>query len=908
MVHNLRCEYAENPLGLDVAVPRFSWQLVSPRRGAAQAAYRLQVADSAAALAADSGTLWDSGWVASAQSVNVEYAGRELRSRERCFWSVAVRDGQGGTATAAAPAWFEMGLLHPADWQTQWIGMPAAGSGRGLLLRREFELEKPVVWARLYAAGLGFYEVRINGNKLGDAVLEPAPTTTSRRVLYTTHELTASLRPGKNVIGAMLGNGWHGAPKFLAQLEIRFADGTARTLLTGGAETPMHWLVAPGPVTGNGVYDGEDYDARLDRAGWDAPETPLSEVWQVGGWMAAMAVDPPGGRLASAVVAEPIMVVETIRPPTVTEPRPGLFVFDLGRNVAGWARLRVHGPAGTRIGLAFAETVHADGTINRDNLRTARAADSYTLKGADGIEEWEPRFTYHGFRYVQVEGWPGTPTADALDGRVVRSAVATRGTFACDHDLLNRLHRAIVATEAGNLHGIPTDCPQRDERMGWLNDLTARAEEAMYNFDLARFFTKFLDDIADAQDPVTGALPCTVPYHFGSRPTDPVCICYLLLPWLLYRHYGDRRVLRRHYPGMKAWVECLTARTGPDGVLRFSHYGDWAPPAVGEQAKFGADAVNHTTPGALVSTGFLAYHAALLAEIADLLGAAADAGHYRGLATSTTTVFNREFWDETAGGYGQNNQSANALALYAGLVPPDRVARVAANLLQDVAVTNDHHLTTGNICTKYLLEVLTAHGQADTAFRVATQTTYPGWGFMLAHGATTLWERWEQATGTGMNSHNHPMLGSVGAWLYRHLAGLQVAPDAVAGDRMLIRPHVVPELNTVTATLETLHGPLACAWERTGEALLLRLTLPPGVTAAVTLRTPHAPEAVTESGTPLTAATGVAAVHRDGADLCFIVASGTYAFRLPQVSANHTFPIPAPLFSLNEGLELCPCT
>ena len=879
-VHTLRCEYTENPLGLDVAVPRFSWRLTAARRGTAQAAYRLRVAASAAALAAGAADLWDSGWVTSAQTLQVEYAGRPLRSRERCYWSVAVRDSHGHPAESADAAWFEMGLLEAQDWQTRWIGVPAAWSGQALLLRREFTLDKPVQSARFYAAGLGLYELRLNGLKVGDAVLEPAPTTTSRRVLYSTHDITAALRPGRNAVGAILGNGWYGAPKFLAQIEIRFSDGSQQRLFTGGPhESPMAWLAAPGPVLHNGIYDGEDYDARHDREGWDTPEGGAGiACWKPGGWMGAMVADAPGGRLVSAAVAEPIRVVETLRPHAITQPQPGCYVADFGRNLAGWVRLRVRGPAGTRVCLRFAETRRADGTVNQDNLRTARAADTYTLKGV-GTETWEPRFTYHGFRYVQIEGWPGVPTAADLDGRVVRSAAVARGEFRCDQALLNELHRVVVNTEASNLHGVPTDCPQRDERMGWLNDLTARSEEAIHNVDLARFFTKFLDDIADAQDPASGALPCTVPHRFGAFPTDPVCIGYLLLPWLLYQHYGDRRLLQKHYAGMRAWVDCLAARADAQGVLRLSHYGDWAPPLVGEQARFGEDAINHTTPGALVSTAFLAYHATLLATIAGILGDDADARTYQALAETSRTAFNREFWDEAAGGYGRNNQSANALALYTDLVPAERLARVVENLARDVAERNGFHLTTGNICTKYLLEALAAHGHTETALRVAAQTTYPSWGFMLANGATTLWERWENATGGGMNSHNHAMLGSVGAWFYRHLAGIQLAATAIAADRVLIRPPFVAGLNAAAATLETPRGTLACDWERGPQGLVLRLLIPLGCRVEVELRGPYGALDVTEAGQPLSTTEGVAAVVEGAGVLRFTAASGRYCFQ-----------------------------
>jgi len=435
----------------------------------------------------------------------------------------------------------------------------------------------------------------------------------------------------------------------------------------------------------------------------------------------------------------------------------------------------VRGAAGETITLKFAETLYPDGTINPENLRRARAQDVYILKG-QAEETWEPRFTYHGFRYIQVEGYPGRLDADHLEGRFVRSAVEPAGEFECSSELFNRIYRLVWQTEAANLHSLPTDCPQRDERMGWLNDMAARTEGAIYNFNLARFLSKWTADIADEQDPSSGAITDTAPFRWGRRPADPVSVCYLLIPWLLYVHYGDAHTLAERYEGMKAWVGYLTSRA-QDGIIDYSYYGDWAPPVdLGVQGSLGSSAVSKDTPGRLVSTACYAYSARLLSQIAAVLGKAADEQTYRALAGQICDQYNAVYWNEASGGYGSNNQACNAISLYMELVPAARRARVNANLVENVLERSAGHLTTGNICTKYLLEALTAAGRADVAFLIAAQETYPGWGYMLANGATTLWERWELATGGGMNSHNHPMLGSVGAWFYRAVAGIQADP------------------------------------------------------------------------------------------------------------------------------------
>jgi alpha-L-rhamnosidase len=388
-------------------------------------------------------------------------------------------------------------------------------------------------------------------------------------------------------------------------------------------------------------------------------------------------------------------------------------------------------------------------------------------------------------------------------------------------------------TEASNLHGVPTDCPQRDERMGWLNDLAARSEEAICNFDMARLFAKWVQDIADAQDPHTGAIADTAPFRWGRRPADPVSVCYLQIPWLLYIHYGDMRTLARHYGGMKAWVEFLRG-CAPDDIVPYSYYGDWAPPVhLGVTGSQGSSAVSKDTPGELISTACYVFCLDLLSRIARVLNYHLDAQEYAALAAQVRSAYQERFWHEAAGGYGTNNQSCNAISLYMGLVPPERIARVVANLVRDVVEINHCHLTTGNICTKYLLEALTAHGCGDVAFAIASQETYPSWGYMLANGATTLWERWEHATGSGMNSHNHPMLGSVGSWLYRAIGGIQADPSGPGFSAFAVKPHIDRRLKSAATAIQTLRGEVASSWRVHDGRLSLTVHVPVGSEARV---------------------------------------------------------------------------
>ncbi len=831
---DLRCESACDPLGIDERAPRFSWRVETGMRGAAQTAYRVLVASSIEALARDSADLWDSGLVASARSTAIAYEGRRLLSRQRCFWKVSVWDERGQAGGFSSPAWFELGLLEPGDWSASWIGSLAGATDKARYFRSVFQLAAAPMRARLYVAGLGYHEAFVNGRKQGDAVLEPAYTDVTKRVFYAVHDATADLRIGENVLSAVVGTGWHGVPILIAQLEIEGADGTHVLVATGRRVDLSQWHTAIGPIVANSVFDGESYDARLEQSGWNEPGFDVGAVRErTAQWTQVFAVRAPAG-LLQAQPLEPIRVVRELSAQSVTEPRAGVFVFDFGQNHAGWARLRVTGPRGKTLTLRYSEVLAEDGTANQENLRTAIATDTYVLRG--GPEEtWSPRFTYHGYRYVQVEGWPGTPARDALVACVVRSAVADRGEFSCSHALLNRIHALVRWTEESNLHGIPTDCPQRNERMGWLNDLAARAEELVYNFDTTRLLEKFTNDIGDAQDPRSGSVSDTVPFHWGRQPADPVSVAWLLIPWLLHQHTGDTRILERHFEGFRGWVDHLSAQAR-DGIVCFSRYGDWAPPA-GEAVagSIGSGAISSKTPGELISTAYYFYAAQLFSKIAGALGREDDRARYAALAAEIRAAFHRAFWSEGGDGYGSGNQACNAIALYLDLVPGELRARVVAALVREVA-RHDYHLTTGNLCTKYLLEVLSAEGHAEVALAVATQTSYPGWGYMLANDATTLWERWELLTGGGMNSHNHPMLGSVGAWLYRWVAGLAVAePRGAASAHFLVRPPWVGAVTSAHATLPTPWGVAAVAWKRDTRTMHVDVTVPWNGTATVTL-------------------------------------------------------------------------
>lgn len=859
---NLTCEYAKTPLGIDVKAPRFGWIINSDDYGFTQTAYQILVADNLTDLSGDKGNVWDSGIIPSSESVAIVYKGEQLKSRQRYYWKVKIWDSNKVASQFSDPEWFEMGLLSPDDWQAIWVGFTAGMTGQIRYFNKKFNIDKPIQRCTVYIAGIGYYELRLNGNKVDDHVLDPGTTSYNKRVLYNTYDINELLVEGDNTLGVVVAPGWYGMSKLLLQMELYYNDSTKEIISTGGPG----WRISVGPVVESTIYDGETYDARLENPSWD--KTTSTNF----GRMIPLPIEPPGGALC-AQMPEPIRIVESRRAKKINEPRPGVFVFDAGQNLAGWAKIISKGAAGTKITMRFAENLYEEGTINQENLRTAKATDVYILKG-DGEEIWEPRFTYHGFRYIQIEGYPGTPTLDDLIIRVVRSDVNPAGSFKCSNKLLNRIQTMVWWTEASNLHSIPTDCPQRDERMGWLNDLTVRIEEAMFNFDMARFYPKYMNDIKDTQSE-DGAITCTAPFKFGYRPAAPVSASYVILPWMLYKYYNDTLTIANHYQGVKSWVDLLSNITD-DGIVTLSRYGDWSPPV-----KFGTkelSAYSRVTPGAFMSTGYLYYCANLMVRMADLMGIQDDVATYRKLAENTRNALNRAYWNEESGGYANNNQSANSFALFLGIVDKENIPRVVENLVQNV-IDEDYHLTTGNLCTKYLLEMLTEYGHVDEAYRIATQKTYPGWGYMLANGATTLWERWEYETGGAMNSHNHPMMGSVSSWFYKYLAGIQPDAKHPAFKQSIIKPYFPSGLNWVNASYDTKYGKVKSSWEKNGSRLGMKIKVPANTNALVYFPVKDR-NAILEGTKPIKMNNNIEFIKQEGDRMIYKVKSGEYSFKM----------------------------
>lgn len=837
---DLRIEYLKSPLGVDTSQPRFSWLLNHSERIQYQKAYQILVASTENILKNEAANCWDSGKVLSDQNVNIEYQGKPLESGRTYFWCVKWWDKNDIQSSFSEIAFFQMGFLHEKDWCAKWISKenPKVFYSKGttllgkqfenyrntytIYLRKEFVLNQPLKNATVFICGLGFYELLINGKKVGNRVLEPGQTDYDQVALYSTYDITNYLAE-KNAIGVILGNGryiknyGYDNPKLIAQLNLEYENGQKETFTSD-----CSWKVSHGPLMENGLYFGAKYDARLEMPGWDQPGFNDKD-WE-------SAVEVTGTRLKSQMMP-PIRVVERTKPIKILNPQEGIFVFDFGQNFTGWVKLSATGPKGSEIKLRHGELIFEDGFLNVSPNQSAEATEVYIMSG-EGLEAFEPKFTYHGFRYVEVSGFPGVPTLDVLEGCFVHTDVKKTGEFICSNPLINQIHQNILWGQLSNLMSIPTDCPQRDERYGWLGDVQLVAEESMFNFDMAAFYSKFLDDIRFAQDK-DGALPDTVPPFLGKYllyPADPAWgTAYITLAWYLYLFYNDIRILQEHYSTMKKYVAFLQSKSESNILRTLGKYGDWCPPgSIGPKK----------TPVELTATFYYYHDVFHFAKIAEVLNKTEDAKDNFKLAEQIKNSFNEVFLEENQ--YKAEriskvdkaaNQTSNVLPLALDMVPEEKKNLVLERLLNSVVDSQDSHLDTGILGTRYLLEVLSQNGCEEIAYKVATQQTYPGWGYMISEGATTLWERWEKITSGGMNSHNHIMLGSIDAWFYKTIAGVSLLEPG--WKRIKIKPFPFKDLNYASAKLRTVRGPVHVSWQKSDEDFLLNLLIPVGASAEI---------------------------------------------------------------------------
>jgi alpha-L-rhamnosidase len=884
----LTCEYFSNPLGIDARRPRLSWMLGADARGAAQSAYALRAAETPEALTAGP-WLWDTGKVASDQTTHIPYAGPDLRSGQRVWWQARAWDAADQASDWSAPACWEMGLLEPADWQAEWITPDweedTTQSQPAPVLRRAFTLDGPVKEARAYVTSLGLYELRLNGQRVGDGVLTPGWTSYAKRLQYQVYDVTGLLNAGDNAVGALLADGWYRGwlgfegnrntygdrLALLFQLRVTYADGRT-AVITSDAQ----WRATLGPVRMADIYMGETYDARLELPGWDRPG------YDDGAWQGVRKLEH-GKEMLVAQSGPFVKCQEEIRPIRLFRTPAGETVFDFGQNMVGWVRLRAQGPAGTTITLRHAEVLDQQGNFYTTNLRKARQTAQVTLKGG-GVETYEPRFTFMGFRYVAVDGWPGQPDLDSLTGVVVHSDIPSTGSFECSNPLINQLQRNVVWGQKGNFVDVPTDCPQRDERLGWTGDAQVFIRTACFNRDVAAFFTKWLADLAAEQFP-NGGVPMVVPDPMKRSPmasmggggsaawADASTIC----PWTLYQCYGDARILERQYASMAAWVGYMRGQAGERCLWNTGfHFGDWL-----DYRGRGAMDAAPITDKDLIATAFFAYSTSLVQQAAQALGKSEDAAMYADLLRRIKAAFTAEFVSAN-GRVGPNSQTAYVLALHFDLLP-DKLRPLAAARLAEEVREFGYHLTTGFVGTPYLCHVLSRFGYTDLAYELLNQESYPSWLYPVKKGATTIWERWDgiKPDGSfqdeGMNSFNHYAYGAIGDWLYRVTAGIDTAADGPGYKHLVIAPQPGGGLTHARAALKTMHGEAVSAWQLTDSEFRLQVTVPPNTRATVRIPAARVGQ-VTESGAALRKAAGVISARAQGGAVAVEIGSGSYDF------------------------------
>jgi len=1037
---HLRCEYLENPLGMDQVAPRLSWQGDSVERNWEQAAYEILVASDLDSVRAGNPNVWDSGKIASSQSVGVIYVGPKLESRKRYYWRVRVWDSHGQMSESQEQAWWEMGLLGSDAWRARWItwnnpeaaadrspirwiwvpgqnaletapktkatfrtqievsekplnaalmivahgdyvtvvnghevghknnwhafdrcditdqilvgkniievkftssAVPPFGPGRdaktlpaalaalvkissaheqiqryatdehweakldeaanwqsaqvvgdltekrlgdsgpipepAFYVRKSVELGNNVRSARLFVTALGSYQFFVNGDRVGNSAFTPEFTDYRKRVLYQTYDVTASLMKGRNVLAALLGDGWYGSPltwdgvhffvppdRLMAQLEIEYVDGHRETIGTDDS-----WKGSASPILRSDIYAGEIYDARLETQGW------LAAGFDDSAWSAVRVGDAPAIEISSQNTI-PTRVVMTLDPQTVTRAADGSYIFDMGQNMVGWATLRVKGDAGTRVRLRFAEILKPDGTIYTENLRNADATDVYVLKGGGGQEIFKPHFTFHGFRYVAVSGFPGEPGRKDLSGEII-SSVGDRpaAALATSSELVNKMWSIGIWGQRGNFLSIPTDCPQRDERLGWMGDAGVFWRTGSYNFDISAFSQKFVQDIVDAQTgqgAFTNVSPNVLPFGgSGSEGTGAWSEgmvgapgwgdAGVIVPWTTWIQYGDTELIVRNWDSMQRWMKFIEDRN-PDFLRKKGvgpNFADWLAP-------------DEHTDKDLLATAYWALIADMMSQMARAVGKDAEAKRYKDLIANIRAAFQKAYIKDD-GTVGTGTQTSYVVALYTKMAKENLEPKLTENLVRDIEARN-WHLSTGFLGTPFLLFVLTDHGRSDVAYRLLLNETYPSWGYMLSKGATTWWERWNGDTGDpAMNSYNHYAFGSVVAWVYRYAAGIDTAVSAPGFKKIVVRPHTDARLTSSKGEYNSIYGKISSEWSTTSDGhFRLRVAFPANTTADIYLPARSGTNAF-ESGKKLD-------LEANGGTFLVHVGSGRYDFEV----------------------------
>ncbi len=869
----LTCEYRENPIGIHSQNPRLAWKMTGNGRGRRQTAYQIIAAHSDAQLKEEKELCWDSKKVDSSESLGILYGGKELESRERVYWRVRIWDEEGRQSPWSAVQFFEAGLLKEEDWNADWICAEDEVSAPHF--RKEFFLEEKPEKARVYICGLGFYEFSMNGRKCGKDLLTPNRTDFTKTVYYHTYDITEELRKGTNALGIILGNGWYnqkdkvnvkllwyGYPRLLFQVEAYYKDGTKKVIKS---DTSVKWH--RGPIEYNNIYFGEIYDARQELPNWNEPGSCTED------WENARIAEAPGGRLKEQRASSDI-AFGTISPKTITRVKEDMYVLDFGQNITGWLRLKIQGKEGQTVTMRFGEELWPDGKINYYSTGTGwkQQKDVYILSG-QGKEIYEPKFTWHGFRYAEIQGYEKMPEPEDIEAVVVHTGVEEDGSFTCSNVLMNQIQQISRWSLVNGLHcGMPLDSPHR-ERQGYGGDALTAAKACIYNFNMENFYAAWIDDFADAQNKENGFIPHTVPCQDGGG--GPAWGCaYIVISWLCYVYYGDKEILKKHYENMEHWLEFLSTGV-KNGIVEAEGedktcLGEWSTPG------------EILIPPRFVNTYFYGYCAGLMEYISDILGKEKEKKKYAVLKEDTIKAFRREFFCQETGQYSIGAQGTEAFAYKMGAIKPEEENKVFAFMAEHIEKDCGNHLDTGIFGTPYLFETLIDSGYGEIAYQMITGNTYPSYGFMIANGATALWEYWEKDYGFYQCSccHNQPMFGSISGSFYEKIAG--IGPASPAYKEILIAPQPIGELRFAAAKKETMYGMVSVEWEKTEKGFSLYLSVPCNTRATVQI--PDLGNTLLEGEEILypreSSKEGIEEVRRTEKGYCVLIQSGNYHFYL----------------------------
>lgn len=900
-VANLKCEYRKDPLGVETAAPRLSWELHSEQRGVVQSAYRILVSDNMESLNKNEGNVWDTQKLNADQSIQVAYSGKELTAAKPYFWKVRVWDNKGNTSAWSEPAMWQMGLFTSKEWQgAQWIAyeelpeskriVPAQhGKGdksldEGLnvlpIFRKAFTVKGPVKRATAYISGLGHFEMSLNGEKVGDHFLDPGWTDYDEHALYVTFDIKDQLKQGANAMGVMLGNGFYhvsrgdryrkltgsfGYPKMICNVILEYEDGSSEHIISDGS-----WKTAPGPITFSSIYGGEDYDARLEQAGWDSPGFNENSSWKPG-----LVVE--GSKDLDSQMATPVKILEAFSPIEITQPEPGKWVYDLGQNASGIVGIAVKGKKGATVKITPGELLREDGRVSQKATGSPYYF-AYTLKG-EGTEIWQPRFSYYGFRYVEIEGGvpegeenpEALPVVVELKGLHHRNSAERTGYFSNSNELFNQTEELIDWAIKSNMVSVFTDCPHR-EKLGWLEQAHLVGSSIRYSYDIASLCTKIVRDMQEAQTE-TGLIPNIAPEYtvfdfdgdLSFRDSPEWGSNGIILPWYMYQWYGDRRILQESYPMMQRYVEYLKG-TAENHIVShgLSDWYDLGPERPG---------FSQQTPDGVTATAIYYYDLDIMHKIAELLGKPEDAKMYEQWAGDVKEAFNQTFFNKETKQYATGSQTANAMAVYMDLVEPQYKDAVVANIVKDIRDRNNS-LTAGDIGYRYLLRVLDNEGRSDVIYGMNSRSDVPGYGYQISQGATALTESWQALP---VVSNNHFMLGHILEWFYSGLGGIRLPENSVAYKTIEIRPEPVGDVTSAKASTHSPYGIIQTDWKKENDTFELNIQIPANTSALVYLPATAKAE-IEESGIEIGNRNELEQIGFENGSAVIKVGSGEYRF------------------------------